>query len=72
MPVDAGDAWRTAMPCALNIGLMVGPSSGAAIHAALQVARELETGVVVALAPTALRNTSVRFQPKVAKRAKRP
>ncbi len=49
--VRTEDAYRTVRRLAREEGLLVGPSSGAAVWAALQVARELEQGCVVAVLP---------------------
>ncbi len=49
--VDAEEAKAMARQLAREEGLFVGISAGAAVVAALQVARELEEGVVVALLP---------------------
>lgn len=48
---DAGEAQEMARRLAREEGLFVGVSAGAAVTAALQVARELERGTVVALLP---------------------
>jgi cysteine synthase len=42
---------ETARLLALQEGIFVGPSSGAAFHVALQKARDLKSGVVVSIAP---------------------
>jgi cysteine synthase B len=49
--VDVEDAKAMARQLARQEGLFVGISSGAAVVAALRVAREIESGVVVTLAP---------------------
>ncbi len=49
--VSAEDAWDMACRLAKEEGLLVGVSAGAAVHVALEVARELESGVVVAILP---------------------
>lgn len=51
LPVTASDAWAMTKRLAKEEGLFVGFSAGAAVHAALEVARELESGVVVTLLP---------------------
>jgi cysteine synthase B len=48
---DAGEAQEMARRLAREEGLFVGVSAGAAVAAALRVARELEEGAVVALLP---------------------
>lgn len=49
--VEADAAWEMTRRLAREAGLFVGFSSGAAMHAALTVARELNHGVVVTLFP---------------------
>jgi cysteine synthase B len=49
VPITAVEAWRTARMCAQRAGLAVGPSSGAALAAALQIAGQLDCGLVVVL-----------------------
>lgn len=49
--VDLATAEETARLLALGEGLLLGPSSGAIIHVALQYAKEMNEGVVVAIAP---------------------
>lgn len=49
--VSTGDAYETARRLAREEGLLVGPSGGASVRAALQIARSLDRGVVVALVP---------------------
>ena len=49
--VDPDAAWALAQRLARDAGLFVGLSSGAAMHATLEVARELDRGVVVTLFP---------------------
>lgn len=51
LSVSAGDAYEMVRWLAQEEGLFVGFSSGAALHATLQVARELDEGVVVTLFP---------------------
>jgi cysteine synthase len=49
--VNSQDAEETARLLALSEGIFVGPSSGAIFHVALEKAKELDTGVLVAIAP---------------------
>jgi len=49
--IKTEDAYAMAMRLAREEGLMVSPSSGAACHAALQIAAEIESGCVVAIFP---------------------
>jgi cysteine synthase len=49
--VDLATAEETARLLALGESLLVGPSSGAIVHVALQFAKAMEGGVVVAIAP---------------------
>ncbi|MEN3048370.1 MAG: cysteine synthase family protein [Candidatus Caldarchaeales archaeon] len=49
--VRTEDAYGTARLLAKRHGLLVGPSSGANVYAALSVARELDEGVVVTVLP---------------------
>ncbi len=49
--VDPDAAWDMVQRLAREAGLFVGLSSGAAMHATLEVARELDQGVVVTLFP---------------------
>ncbi|MGZ3418739.1 MAG: cysteine synthase A [Polyangiales bacterium] len=58
MTVDDDDAWRTMRALARREGLLVGISSGAAVFAALQVARELGPGKTVV---TVLCDTGERY-----------
>ncbi|MFQ5856609.1 MAG: PLP-dependent cysteine synthase family protein [Anaerolineae bacterium] len=51
VPVSANAAYQTVRRLAREEGLFVGFSSGAALHAALRVAREIDEGVVVTLFP---------------------
>ena len=50
-PVTANAAWQMTRRLAREEGLFVGFSSGAAVHAAVEVAKELDEGVVVTLLP---------------------
>ena len=49
--IEAEDAWAMARRLAREAGLFVGFSAGAAVHGALQVADDLDTGVVVTVLP---------------------
>jgi len=49
--IDDDDAFRTARKLASNEGMLVGMSSGAAMHAALEYAKDLTSGLVVVLLP---------------------
>ena len=51
IPVSTEDAMTVARRLAREEGLYAGTSSGAAVHAALEVARSLDRGVVVTLLP---------------------
>ncbi|MCW5856884.1 MAG: cysteine synthase, partial [Caldilineales bacterium] len=51
MPVEAEDAWLMARRLAREEGLFVGFSAGAAVHAALTLARTLDHGHVVTVLP---------------------
>lgn len=48
--IDTEAAFRT-LRCLARHGLLLGPSGGAAVHAALKIARGLQHGTVVAIAP---------------------
>ena len=50
-PVTANAAWQMTRRLAREEGLFVGFSAGAAVHAAVEVAKELDEGVVVTLLP---------------------
>lgn len=49
IPVDTDDAYDTALRLPVEQGILVGQSSGGAYWAALEVARQLDTGVVVTI-----------------------
>jgi len=49
--VEDEEAFETARKLARQEGLLLGMSSGAAVAAALRLARELESGLIVAIAP---------------------
>ncbi len=51
LPIEAEDAWEMARRLARTAGLFVGFSAGAAVHGAVRVAQELDSGVVVTLLP---------------------
>jgi cysteine synthase B len=51
IPVEAEDAYTTALDTARKQGLFVGFSAGAAIYAARKLALELKEGVIVAVLP---------------------
>ncbi len=51
LPVGPEAAWETTRALARQAGLFVGFSSGAAVAASIEVAKELEQGVVVTLLP---------------------
>jgi cystathionine beta-synthase len=57
-----GDSFRTARQLIRQEGLLVGGSSGAAVWAALQVARDMPTGTrVVTILPDSIRNYLTKF-----------
>jgi cysteine synthase A len=56
--VSDDDAWKIARALARNEGLLVGPSSGAAVAIALEIAREIGPGHHVA---TILADTGERY-----------
>ena len=49
IPIDTDDAYDTALRLPIEQGVLVGQSSGGAYWAALEVARQLNTGVVVTI-----------------------
>ena len=49
IPVDTEDAYDTALRLPVEQGVLVGQSSGGAYWAAIEVARQLEEGVVVTI-----------------------
>ena len=49
IPIDTDDAYDTALRLPVEQGILVGQSSGGAYWAALEVARQLDTGVVVTI-----------------------
>jgi cysteine synthase B len=51
LPIEAGDALDMTRRLAREAGLFVGFSAGAAVHGALHVAQELDSGVIVTLLP---------------------
>lgn len=51
LPISTEDGWDYAEKLALNEGLPVGYSGGAAFAGALQIARELKEGVIVCIFP---------------------
>jgi len=51
LEMNTEDAYAMAMRLAREEGLMVSPSSGAACHAALQIASQIEAGCVVTIFP---------------------
>jgi S-sulfo-L-cysteine synthase (O-acetyl-L-serine-dependent) len=51
LPIGPEPAWETTRALARQAGLFVGFSSGAAVAAAIQVAKELDEGMVVTLLP---------------------
>jgi cysteinyl-tRNA synthetase len=51
VPIEDDDAFTTARALARREGIMVGMSSGAAMHAALKYAHELTEGLIVTLLP---------------------
>jgi cysteine synthase B len=53
LAVHTEDAYDMARRLALEEGLLVGQSAGAAIHAALELARQISEGVIVAILPDA-------------------
>jgi cysteine synthase B len=53
LTVRTEDAYMTARRLALEEGILVGQSGGAAVHAALELARQLTEGVIVTILPDA-------------------
>ena len=53
LAVHTGDAYDMARHLALEEGLLVGQSAGAAVHAALELARQISAGVIVTILPDA-------------------
>jgi cysteine synthase B len=51
IPIPTEDAYETVYRLGSDEGIVVGQSSGAAIWAALKVAREIDEGVIVAISP---------------------
>jgi cysteine synthase B len=51
--VQTEDAYDMARRLAVEEGILVGQSAGAAVYAALELARQLSEGVVVAILPDA-------------------
>ena len=49
IPIDTDDAYDTTLRLPVEQGILVGQSSGGAYWAALEVARQLDTGVVVTI-----------------------
>ena len=49
IPIDTDDAYDTTLRLPVDQGILVGQSSGGAYWAALEVARQLDTGVVVTI-----------------------
>ena len=49
IPIDTDDAYDTALRLPIEQGILVGQSSGGAYWATLEVARQLDTGVVVTI-----------------------
>ena len=49
IPIDTDDAYDTALRLPIEQGILVGQSAGGAYWAALEVARQLDTGVVVTI-----------------------
>ncbi len=49
IPIDTDDAYDTALRLPVEKGILVGQSSGGAYWAALEVARQIDTGVVVTI-----------------------
>lgn len=51
--IDTETTWETTRALARNAGLFVGPSAGAAVAGAIEVAKGVESGVVVTILPDA-------------------
>ncbi|MBX2998933.1 MAG: PLP-dependent cysteine synthase family protein [Caldilineaceae bacterium] len=51
LPIGPESAWETTRALARQAGLFVGFSSGAAVAAAIQIAKQLDEGIVVTLLP---------------------
>lgn len=49
--VTAEDAWQTARALARQAGLFIGISAGAAVHASIELAQELDSGCIVTILP---------------------
>ena len=53
LPVQTEDAYDMARRLALEEGMLVGQSAGAAVCAALELARQIPEGVIVTILPDA-------------------
>jgi cysteine synthase B len=49
--VDTQDAFRVAREIVKNEGIFVGMSSGAALYAALEIAKKIDSGTIVVIFP---------------------